>query len=186
MLVCVANVSRKCGDAFLVITLPSHCWMYSVVTRNWTVSRRQFLLRQGGERVVRTYYVTPSGRPTNDGASFAAAMDYATAFAAVNPGERVLLQAGTYAIPFTAGAKNTVTFAKVGTASSPIRIEVEDNGRAVLDFGCPEKTYVQDGYGLLVSGDYHSFRGLDITRASYQGVFVTGDHKHLRELHIPR
>jgi hypothetical protein len=126
--------------------------------------------------VVKVTHVSPLGAPTNDGSSFAQALDYKTAFANVQPGDVVLLQAGTYSVPFAAGMRNTLTFGKTATATAPIRIETADQGRAIFDFGCPEQTYVQDGFGFLVSGKHYVFKGIDITRAAYQGAYVTGDN----------
>jgi hypothetical protein len=52
-------------------------------------------------------------------------------------------------------------------------------GRAEIDFSFPEQSWVQDSFGLLVSGSYWSLCGIDVTRAGYQGVYVTGEHNTL-------
>lgn len=130
----------------------------------------------GGAAASKTYYVTPTGKSSGDGTSFTSAMDYPTAFAAVKAGELVLLQGGTYKIPYSTGSKNTLTFAKSGSDGKPIRIESFDNGRAVFDFQFAELDWVQDGYGFSLTGSYYAFKGIDITRAGYQGVYVTGQH----------
>jgi parallel beta-helix repeat protein len=133
----------------------------------------------GGAPASKTYYVTTTGKSSSDGSSFTNAMDYPTAFAAVKGGELVLLQAGTYKIPYATGSKNTLTFSKSGSEGKPIRIESYDNGRAVFDFQFAEQDWVQDGYGFALTGSYYAFKGIDITRAGYQGVYVTGQHNTL-------
>ena len=123
----------------------------------------------------RIYYASPTGKATNDGKSFATAMDYPTAFSMVRAGERVRLQAGTYLVPYKADAKNTLVFAGAGQAANPIHI-FADGGRALFDFQFPTTAWVQDSYGFSVTGSYYSFKGIGITRAGYQGVYVTGQH----------
>jgi len=131
----------------------------------------------GGAPVTtgRIYYVTPTGKSTNDGRSFATAMDFATARAMVAAGETVLLQAGTYTVPYQAGAKNGFVFSKSGQDGKPIRV-VADGGQALFDFAFPDQEWVQDAYGFTVSGSYWTFKGIGITRAGYQGAYVTGQH----------
>ncbi len=123
----------------------------------------------------RIYYVTPTGKSTNDGRSFATAMDFATARAMVAAGETVLLQAGTYPVAYQAGAKNGFVFSKSGQDGKPIRV-VADGGQALFDFSFPDQEWVQDAYGFTVSGSYWYFKGISITRAGYQGAYVTGQH----------
>jgi hypothetical protein len=123
----------------------------------------------------RKLYVSPAGSAQGDGKSFATAYDLATAGAAAMPGDTLLLMPGKYAVPYVAGAKNTITLSQRGTAEQPIRI-IAQGGRAEVDFSFPEQAWVQDSYGFLVSGSYWSMCRLDITRAGYQGVYVTGQH----------
>jgi hypothetical protein len=130
----------------------------------------------GGATASKTYYVSPKGKSSNDGTSFASALDFATALASVKASELILLEAGTYTIAASSGAKNTITFSKSGSDGKTIRVESYDNGRAVFDFSFGDQDWVQDSYGFLVSGSYWSFKGIDITRAGYQGAYVTGQH----------
>ncbi|HWA71864.1 MAG TPA: right-handed parallel beta-helix repeat-containing protein [Polyangiaceae bacterium] len=130
----------------------------------------------GGNVTGKTYYVTPTGKSTNDGSSFANAMDFATARSRVVAGDAILLQAGTYPVAYTASAKNTITFSQQGTSAKPIRVSVDGTGRAVFDFSFPDQQWVQDSYGFFVTGSYWTFKGLDIIHAGYQGAYVTGQH----------
>jgi hypothetical protein len=123
----------------------------------------------------KTLYVAPNGTAAGTGASYASAYDIATAIAQATAGDTLLLQAGTYAISYVEGAKNTLVLAQKGAADQRIRM-VADGGRAEFDFSFPEQAWVQDSVGFLVSGSYWSLCGVDITRAGYQGAYVTGDH----------
>ena len=121
-------------------------------------------------------YVAPGGSATGDGKSFATALNLASAIAAAAAGDTLLLEAGKYTIPYTEGAKNTLTLAQKGTESARIRIVADAKGRAEIDFAFPEQAWVQDSFGFLVSGSYWSMCGVDVVHAGYQGVYVTGDH----------
>jgi hypothetical protein len=103
-------------------------------------------------------------------------LDLSSALNAVQAGNMLLLSPGTYAIPFTAGVKNSIVLSKSGTESAPIQIVAANCGRAVIDFSFPDQTWVQDSVGISLTGSYYYFKGLDITRAGYQGVYVTGQH----------
>lgn len=124
----------------------------------------------------KVYYVTPTGSASGAGTSFSAPMSLTAALNAVSAGQMVLLQPGTYNVPYTAGAKNTITLAKSGSASARIYLVAANCGKAIVDFQFPEKTYVQDSYGFYVTGSYWYFKGIEITRAGYQGAYVTGGY----------
>jgi len=124
----------------------------------------------------KVYYVTPSASDTGAGTSFSAPMSLTAALSAVSAGQMVLLQAGTYAIGYTAGVKNTITLSKSGTEDARIYLVAASCGRAVIDFSFPENTWVQDAYGLYLTGSYWYLKGISITRAGYQGAYVTGAH----------
>lgn len=126
--------------------------------------------------VSKTYYVSRNGSANADGSSFSAAMDIKTALAAVTGGQMLLLEPGTYTVPYSAGVANTIKLTKSGSASAPIRVVAANCGRAVIDFSFPEQQWVQDSYGLSLTGSYWYFKGIEITRAGYQGVYVTGKY----------
>ena len=127
-------------------------------------------------RASRVYYVTPDAAANGAGTSFRAPMSLAAALGRVTAGQMVLLQPGTYRIPYTAGAKNTITLSKSGSAGSPIYLVGANCGRAVIDFQFPANTWVQDSYGFHLTGSYWYFKGIDVTRAGYQGTYVTGSY----------
>ncbi|MFG6486552.1 right-handed parallel beta-helix repeat-containing protein [Roseateles sp. BYS78W] len=123
----------------------------------------------------KVYYVTPTASASGAGTSFSAPMSLTAALAKVSAGQMVLLQPGTYAVAYTAGAKNTITLAKSGSASARLYLVAANCGRAVIDFSFPAKTWVQDSFGLYVTGSYWYFKGIAVTRAGYQGAYVTGN-----------
>ncbi len=133
-------------------------------------------LTSGVDDVSKILYVTPSGSPGAAGTSFEAALDLQTALAAVAPGELLLLQPGTYRVAYVAGAANTIELSKSGRSDAPLSVVAAECGRAILDFSFPEQVWVQDSYGFHITGDYWSFKGIEITRAGYQGAYVTGSH----------
>ncbi len=102
--------------------------------------------------------------------------DFVTAFTNAKSGDTLRLEAGTYSIKYTAGSANTITLAKTGTASAPIVITADGFATAILDFNFPENTYIQNSYGLYVTGSYYEFHGIAVTRAGYQGAYVTGSY----------
>lgn len=124
----------------------------------------------------KVYYVTPSGTASGAGTSFSSPMNLATALSKVTAGQMVLLQPGTYTVAYTAGAKNTITLSKSGSASAKIYLVAANCGRAVIDFSFPANTYVDSSYGFYVTGSYWYFKGIAVTRAGYQGAYVTGSY----------
>lgn len=122
------------------------------------------------------YYVTPSATSSGAGTSFSAPMSLNAALAKVSAGQMVLLQPGTYSVAYSAGAKNTITLSQSGSSGARIYMVAANCGRAVIDFSFPTGAWLQDSYGLYVTGNYWYFKGIAITRAGYQGAYVTGSH----------
>jgi hypothetical protein len=120
--------------------------------------------------------VSPTGSSTGDGTSFASALDFATARSLAAAGDTLLLEPGTYEIPYQAETKNTIELSQDGAEGEPIRVVAEGGGRAEFDFSFPERAWVQDSVGFLVTGSYWHFCNIDVTRAGYQGVYVKGQH----------
>lgn len=120
------------------------------------------------------YYVAPNA--SGNGTSFDSAMNISTALSAVKAGEMILMKPGTYTIPYKANTKNTLVLSKSGTSNKPIKVVAANCGRAVFDFSFPEQAWVQDSFGFDLSGSYWFFKGIEVTRAGYQGVYVKGAH----------
>ena len=122
------------------------------------------------------FYVAPNGSSSGSGKSFSSAMDFTTAMKKVGAGDMILLKPGKYSIDYKSNSKNTINFSKSGKKKSPIYVVAANCGKAVFDFSFPEKKWVQNSYGFYVTGDYWYFKGIEITRAGYQGAYVTGEH----------
>jgi len=120
-------------------------------------------------------YAAPGGSSSNGGTSYSDALDAKTAIQKAAAGDTVLLQAGTYKIPFTSGSKNSIVCSKSGSSAAMINVQ-GDGGQATIDFQCPSGSYVQDSFGLSVTGSYYYFKNITITRAAYQGAYVTGGY----------
>lgn len=124
---------------------------------------------------ARTVQVTSKG--TSGGAgTVASPLDVRTAFTGAKAGDTILLAGGTYAIPYTTATANTIVCATKATKVSPILVLAPSGQRAVLDFQFAKDDWVQDSYGISLTGSYWTFQRLDITRAGYQGVYVTGSN----------
>lgn len=122
------------------------------------------------------HHVSPRGSASAGGTTFVDALDIKTALARVQPGELILLEPGLYTVPYVPNAKNTIQLTKSGTKERPIHLAAARCGRARFDFSFPEQAWVQDSFGFLLKGDYWVFKGIDVTRAGYQGVYVTGKY----------
>ena len=103
-------------------------------------------------------------------------MSLTSALSAVGAGQMILLQPGTYPVAYSAGNKNTISLSKSGSNGSPIYVVAANCGRAIIDFSFPDNTWVQDSYGIHLTGDYWYFKGIEFTRSGYQGVYVEGAH----------
>lgn len=125
---------------------------------------------------AKNYYITPSGSTGNDGSSFAKAIQLQKAIGLAVAGDSLILQGGTYAIAYTAGSKNTIKLAQLGQSGKPIVFTSYQNSKAIIDFSFPEHQWVQSSYGFDLTGSYWYLKGLTITNAGYQGVYVSGVH----------
>ncbi|MFN8437478.1 MAG: right-handed parallel beta-helix repeat-containing protein [Cytophagales bacterium] len=135
------------------------------------------LLFFGFSVFAKTYYTSPTGKSTNTGSSFNSAFDLSTSLSKVTAGDTILLQGGTYTIAYVAETKNTITISKSGTGAKNIYIMAQSGAsKATLDFSFPDNTYVQDSYGLDITGSYWYFKNINITRAGYQGAYVKGSY----------
>lgn len=121
------------------------------------------------------YYVSANASDSGSGSSFAQPMSLGSALDEVSAGEMVLLEPGIYRIDYSEGNKNTIVLSQHGTKNSPIYMVAANCGRAVVDFSFPEQAWVQNSYGFELTGDFWYFKGIEVTRAGYQGVYVTGN-----------
>lgn len=122
-----------------------------------------------------TFYITPEGESSNSGNDFAHGKELTAAISKAAAGDSLILEEGTYAIAYTEGTKNTIVCSAIGTEEKRITVCCL-SGMATIDFQFPELAWVQNSFGLSVTGDYWTFKGLLITHAGYQGAYVTGSY----------
>jgi len=133
-----------------------------------------------------TYYASPEGRADNTGNTLSAAWDVLSGLKNLKAGDSLIVAEGRYSIPYVPETKNTITLSQSGASESPITVSVppiSSGGAfsyAIFDFSFPSQDWVQDSFGLLISGDYWELNGIAVTRAGYQGVYVTGSHNTLK------
>ncbi len=123
------------------------------------------------------YYVTPNG--SGDGSSFSSGMSLEAALTAVEAGEMVLLQPGTYSIPVVSSSqRNTILLSKSGREGAPIYLVAANCGRALFDFSYPANEWQPDdgkSFGFQLTGNYWYLKNLDVTNAGYHGIYIGGE-----------
>jgi Right handed beta helix region len=129
----------------------------------------------------KVYYVTPSGSDSGAGTSFSAPMSFSAALSKVSAGQMVLLQPGTYNIKYTAGAKNTIVLSKSGSSGANIYMVAANCGTAKIDFQFPSSAWVQDSFGFSLTGSYWYMKGIEVTRAGYHGIYITGSNNTIEK-----
>lgn len=114
-----------------------------------------------------TYYVSNDGNDNNNGLSLNApfkTLAKACGLSTLTAGDQIVLRGGTYSVT------STITLSKNGTAAAPIRLVTYNGERAVFNF-----TGIASGKrGFTLSGNYWYINGLDVTKATDNGIIVTG------------
>lgn len=152
-----------------------------MITILFTISKKALaIIISAGFLATGALYVTPGGSAGNNGTNFPSALDYSTAFTRVNAGDTIFLLAGTYTVPYSSSKKNTISFSKSGTVEKRIYCITIGDAPAVFDFSYPDNSKIINesvtSYGFDITGSYWYFKGITITRAGYQGAYVTGSN----------
>jgi len=122
-----------------------------------------------------TYYVSPSGLPSNDG-SLARPLDLPTALSSqgpVRPGDTVWLRGGVYrrtAQPDANGDLAVFVSTITGTAAAPIVVRQYPGERATLDGNLSPSSPV-----LMVMGSYTWYWGFEVTNSNPNRSTTRGD-----------
>ncbi len=122
----------------------------------------------------KNYYITPKGTTTNDGSSFSKPIDLSKALGLAAAGDSLILEGGTYPIAYVVDTKNTIVLAQSGQRGKPIYVVSYQNSKAIIDFSFPAHLWVQNSFGLDITGSYWYFKGITITNAGYHGVYNKG------------
>ena len=124
---------------------------------------------------ARQVHVSPAGTSAGAGTS-ASPLDVRTALTNAKAGDTIQMAGGKYAISYKTATANTILCATKATQASPIVVQAPMGQTATLDFQFAKDDWVQDGFGLSLTGNWWTFRRIAITRAGYQGVYVTGSN----------
>lgn len=133
---------------------------------------------------AKTVYVSTNGSPGNNGTGFSSGYDFRTALGKVSAGDTILVQGGTHTIARRENTANTITISCAGSSSKLIHIIAESGKRATFDFQWPDNSKYLDpnskvtsyGFWFEASAKYLYFERIGITRAGYQGIYVTGSN----------
>lgn len=95
---------------------------------------------------VKTYYISPNGKDTNNGTKEAPYKTFAIATKVLKPGDTLLLMDGVYT--------ERLALSQLATATTPITVAAENKGGAVIQLGAgsPYQPIRITGSGYVVSG----------------------------------
>ncbi|MEI7024897.1 bacterial Ig-like domain-containing protein [Paenibacillus sp. y28] len=132
---------------------------YDKQVQNFTVEMKSYAA--GGD-----IYVAPTGTSAGAGTS-ASPLDLDTAIAFVQPGQKIIVQAGTY----LRSAKLDIKKYNDGTAEAKKYLVAAPGTRPVIDFN-------KKSEGVVLSGNYWHVKGIDFARsaANTKGFTVGGNY----------
>jgi hypothetical protein len=113
-------------------------------------------------------FVSPAGSDTNAGTFEKPFRTISKAIATVELGDTIFVRAGTYSL------NTTVTISPSGTPSNFYCLTgyPGDGSRPVLDFSA--MSFGSSNRGIVLSGNFWHIKGLEITRAGDNGMYITG------------
>lgn len=119
------------------------------------------------ETEPRIIYVSPNG--SGDVATKESPTDFSTAAIIVNPGDTILLEAGTYKF------RSRINLYQKGTPEKRIMLKPEiDGSKVILDFSSQE--FLSTNRGIQLSGNYWNIYGIDVTGAGDNGLYICGNY----------
>lgn len=116
-----------------------------------------------------TIYVSSTGSSENAG-TVESPLDFASAVQRVaNPGQTILLAAGTYEYD------SRIIISKNGENGKLITVKPQNEGdKVVFDFS--QQAFDSNNRGIQLNGDYWHFYGVEITGAGDNGMYVGGSY----------
>jgi hypothetical protein len=124
-----------------------------------------------------TLYVSTTGSDSNPGTATQPFRTITYAYSLAGPGTTILVAPGSYT-DYTSGT-GLHLYAN-GTASSPIVLESQVRGGAIID--CQFAT--DRNKGIFLDGSYNVIEGFAITRAPNTAIFVAGNSNQILENEI--
>jgi fibronectin type 3 domain-containing protein len=114
-------------------------------------------------------FVAPNGTDSNPG-TMSAPTTLTAAITRVQAGQTIQMRGGTYNFSATI----TIARGNNGTSSQPKRIFAFGSERPILNFSA--QTFDSANRGLQLNGFFWQFRGLEVTGAGDNGIFIGGNN----------
>lgn len=113
------------------------------------------------------YYVSNAGNDSNNGTSLSTpykTLAKACGLSNLTAGDQIVVRGGTYSVT------TSITLSKSGTAVAPIRLVAYTGERALFNFN----GIASGKRGFTLSGNYWYLNGLDVCKATDNGIIITG------------
>jgi pectate disaccharide-lyase len=120
---------------------------------------------------AKTFFLAPMGDDANPGTSDLPFTNLTKAVAGIGAGDTLLFKTGTY--HYT----TTVTLDKSGRSDARIFLLAAPGAKPILDFSA--QPYASTNRAILLTGDYWTIRGLEITQAGDNGIKLEGSHNKI-------
>jgi fibronectin type 3 domain-containing protein len=114
-------------------------------------------------------FVAPNGTDSNPG-TMSAPTTLTAAITRVQPGQTIQMRGGTYNFSATI----TIARGNNGTASQPKNLFAFGSERPILNFSA--QTFDSANRGIQLNGFFWRFRGLEVTGAGDNGIFIGGNN----------
>src|SRR5215475_3974260 len=114
-------------------------------------------------------FVAPNGTDSNPG-TMSAPTTLTAAISRIQPGQTIQMRGGTYNFSATI----TIARGNNGTSSQPKRIFAFGSERPILNFSA--QSFSSSNRGIQLNGFFWHFRGLEVTGAGDNGIFIGGNN----------
>lgn len=129
---------------------------------------------------LKVIYMSPMpSNETPDGSEARPYYNLQQAVDAATPGTHIICKGGTYYQQVQSDGKFTVRIKSSGTADAPIIIRCADGEKPVFDFKDGLNNERVGERGILLTGDYWWFFGIEITHAADNGMKIEGNHNRI-------
>ncbi|WP_158277321.1 right-handed parallel beta-helix repeat-containing protein [Opitutus sp. ER46] len=115
-----------------------------------------------------TFHAAPDGAVSQPGTLANAPTTLAKAAGQLRPGDTVILHGGRYALT------QTLVLASSGQPGAPLTLEAAPGEHPIIDGSALAPS--GSARAITITGNYYVLRGLEITGAYNQGVFIQGSH----------
>jgi hypothetical protein len=129
-----------------------------------------FLPMAGSCLIAKPYYVSPTGNDTYPGTIDSAFQTIPQAVSVVLAGDTIFVRGGTYMI------STTILISKSGTSNKRYYLFAYpgDIVRPVLNYST--QPFGSSNRGIVLSGSYWYFKGIDIFKAGDNGLYISGSN----------